>query len=180
MKKHLMYVEPTRSVAGAWKHRDIWKFAHRRAHLKKIGALMAKNGVMHKPLVPVKVAAFCMDAMNNCLGAAWNDDTYVMMAGLMGPEWAAAMRMAADKFCGQWEPVVWGNASWWVSSPYSLIHHLHQSTENPANVAYAESLQKMQAERYTSTKAGRYLTKYFPELGEVTIKEWAERQASRA
>jgi len=159
MKKHLMYVEPTRSVAGAWKHRGVWTFATRRAHLKKTGAQMARRGVMHKPLMPVKVAAYCMEAMNNCLGEAWDDDAHVMMAGLMGPEWAAAMRVAANKFNGdtaegvQWEPVVWGNASWWVSSPYSLIHHLHQSTENPANVAYAESLQKMQAERYTSTKA---------------------------
>ena len=181
MKQHLQYVEPTRSVAGAWKHRDGRKFALRRAHLKKLGAQMAANGVMHKPLVPVKVAAFCMEAMNLGLGEAWDHDTHVMMAGLMGPEWAAAMRMAAGKFCGPWEQVVWSGESWWVSSPCSLIHHLHQSTENPANVAYAESLQKMQAERYTSTKAGRYLTKYFGDvLSEASIKDWAERQAARA
>jgi hypothetical protein len=71
MKQHLQYVEPTRSVAGAWKHRDVWKFALRRAHLKKIGAQMAANGVMHKPLVPVKVAAFCMDAMVMGSGEPW-------------------------------------------------------------------------------------------------------------
>lgn len=180
MKQHLQYIEPTRSVAGAWKHRCPPMFQYRRAHLKKLGAQMASNGVMTKPMVPVKVAAFCMEAMNLGLGEAWDHDTHAMMAGLMGPEWAAAMRMAMGKFCGQWEPVVWKDTSWWNSSPYSLIHQLHQSTENPANVAYAEGLQKMQAERYTSTKAGRYLTKYFPELGEATIKYWAERQASRA
>lgn len=186
MKQHLMYVEPTRSVAGAWKHCGGVRFALRRAHLKKLGAQMAKGGVMHKPLVPVKVAAACMEAMNLGLGEAWHYDTHIMMAGLLGEEWAAAMRVAAKKFQGsdeegiRWEPVAWSGVSWWVSSPYSLIHHLHQSTENPANVAYAEGLRKMQAERYTSTKAGRYLTKYFPELGEAKIKEWAERQAARA
>ena len=186
MKQHLMYVEPTRSAAGAWKHERATAFRHRRAHLKKLGAQMAKGGVMHKPLMPVKVAAFCMEAMNRGLGEAWDHSTHVMMVGLMGPEWAAAMGVAARKFNGdnaegvKWEPVAWSGVSWWLSSPYSLIHHLHQSTDNPSNVAYAESLQKMQAERYTSTKAGRYLTKYFPELGEAKIKEWAEKQAARA
>ena len=180
MRQHLQYVEPTRSVAGEWKHCGGVRFALRRAHLKKLGAQMAKNGVMHKPLVPVKVAAFCIDAMIMGSGEPWSYDTHVMMAGLMGPEWAAAMRMAMGKFGHQWEPVAWSGVSWWVSSPYHFIHQLHQSTENPANVSYAEGLQKMQAERYTSTKAGRYLTKYFPELGEVKIKMWAEKQAARA
>jgi len=186
MRKHLQYVEPSRSVAGTWKHEYMEDFKRRREILKQFGKMIAKNGVMHKPLIPVKVAAFCIEAVQTGLGDPWGFSTRQMLQVLLGK--GAGMLLRRDQYRLMprghdgvvWGSVVWNDEDWWVNSPYSLIHSLHESKEGAGSVAYAEGLGKMELDRYTSTKPGRYLTKFFPELGTGNIKYWAERQAARA
>jgi len=194
MKTHLQYVEPVRSAAGTWKHSiydGVKEFAAHRRILKEVGQRIAKAKVMDAPLDPIKLAKFVMQFMNEVGDSRWADcvkpwgfSQRIMLADLMGPEWRAASYEAQAKFASHWQPVVWADESWWTDSPYSLVHFLHQSVENPANVAYADSPEKLKAGRYTSTKAGRYLTRFFGGddgvLTETQIKYWAERQAARA
>lgn len=72
---------------------------------------------------------------------------------------------------------VWSNAPWFLKSPYAALHFLHNATQVPGNVAYAENPGKLLADRFTSTRPGRYLTRFFSDvLSEQEIKSLAEAQ----
>lgn len=82
---------------------------------------------------------------------------------------------------GEWEPVPWSDEGWWRASPYRFIHGAHIATMQPTNIAFVESAEKFAQDRYTSTKPGRYLTRFFGDrLSENEIRDWAEKCAARA
>jgi hypothetical protein len=193
MRKHLRYTEPSRSIAGAWKHGYSWDFKSRRHDLKHLGKMIANSGVMTKPLDPVKITKFCIQiqTVSSKFGDAWGYSARNMLVVLMGsPDLHDMFHTTNENFSSgytsreRWSHVVWADEDWFTNSPYAYVHALHQAVDNPANVAYAESFDKMKLGRYTSTKAGRYLTKFFGGadgvLTEPQIKYWAERQAARA
>jgi hypothetical protein len=192
MKIHLAYVEPEQSVAAMWKKEYFVQYANRRAILKQIGRDIAQSGVMQKPIDQKKVVMYVTGRFKRGENTTspWGYSLIRMLGSLLGPVWMDATIRDWNKFnayTATWEQVAWVDESWWQHSPYLHLHSLHQSVENPANVAYAENLQKLKAERYTSTKAGRYLTRFFgggngepAVLTEAQIKMWAEKQAARA
>ncbi len=197
MKIHLEYVEPERSAVGGWKHGVLYStsrarkqlFPERRARLKEFGMLVSKAGVMTDPVNPVKVVEFALGVHDGTYGEAWGFNVRNLIDTLLGQEWKNVRERDEKKFfledtLNPWEHVAWADEDWWIRSPERYLHQLHQSTENPANVAYGESLEKLKLERYTSTKPGRYLTRFFGGengvLSEAQIKYWAERQAARA
>lgn len=206
MKDNLAYVYPERSRAGTYKHELEFYFydgtrririKERIRQLKEIGRAIARSGVMSKPLDLVKVAEFALNLGNRSRLSSgslyqpdflepWQYNARYMFANLMGKNTERLLHECHAKFGGnndgegsEWREVAWAEETWWRTSPYSLTHVLHQSTVDPGCVAYAESMEKLACNRYTSMKAGRYLNKFFGGLGEATIKAWAERQAAR-
>ena len=73
------------------------------------------------------------------------------------PDWFAREQLRFQN--GDYDPVPW---------PDHLTqypgHFLHLSTETPGNVAFTQSDRHGEADRQTTVKPGRYLTKYFPDL----------------
>lgn len=80
---------------------------------------------------------------------------------------------------GTWTPVPWANEFWTrhtCRNPKYPHHFIHISEEDPLQIAYADSIDKLIANRFTRTKPGRYLTKFFDDvLSEDNIRRWSER-----
>lgn len=100
-------------------------------------------------------------------------------------KYRAAARTAKIKFnSGTWIPVPWISASWANHSygtPLYPHHFVHISEEDPLQVAYADSVDKLIADRFTRTKPGRYLMKFYDNvLSEDEIRTWAERVQAMA
>ena len=100
-------------------------------------------------------------------------------------KYRAAARTAMIKFnSGTWIPVPWVSASWANHSygtPLYPHHFVHISEEDPLQVAYADSVDKLIADRFTRTKPGRYLMKFYDNvLSESEIRTWAERVQAMA
>lgn len=76
----------------------------------------------------------------------------------------------------EWQTPVWSGEEWYQSHPASA-RLCHVSTEDAQQVAYIDSVDKMERELSTRCKPGRFLTKFFSDvLSEAEIKRWAERQ----
>jgi len=76
----------------------------------------------------------------------------------------------------EWQSPVWSGEEWYQSHPASA-RLCHVSTEDAQQVAYIDSVDKMERELFTRCKPGRFLTKFFSDvLSEAEIKRWAERQ----
>ena len=87
-----------------------------------------------------------------------------------------------------WRDALWVSEGWFKESPYYYLHQLHQAVEkgtDKGNVAFAETTEKALLSRYTSTKPGRYLMRFFgpgsakPVLTEADIKKWVEKIAAQ-
>jgi hypothetical protein len=91
----------------------------------------------------------------------------------------AASKIGSD---GPWLPVEWSRESFFrlTQGEYRLAH---VSTEDPSQVAYYQSFDKLMRGIETRTKPGRFLTKFYPDLSAEEVRKWAERmvvQAERA
>jgi len=181
LKENLRPVQYARSSQGEWKH-DRYEFASRRHAAKVFGRMLARVDRTN----PAHLAAFAVhvEQANGVLSTTremWRYDMTNMLTKF-DPDWGQMLRRERVKFStGEWDVVPWMGMMWWEMSPYKYLHGVHMSTTNPGNIAYAESQTKREAGRYTSTKAGRYLTKYFGDkLDEKQIKLWAEKCAASA
>tara|TARA_R110000868_G_scaffold391727_1_gene661989 strand:+ start:1099 stop:2613 length:1515 start_codon:yes stop_codon:yes gene_type:complete len=179
MKRHLRYVAPERTPLGDWKHGGRWNgvdLGERRQVCKAVGAALAKTGVMRmKPLVPMAVvqAVMDIDLMPNKRG-----ELFVSLLGDIGD---AIVRDTERLVTEYWKDVPWCDEPWFKGSPYYYLHSTHQPREpqNAGGVAFAESPQKLVADRFTVMKPGRYLSRFFADkLGDGDIKLWAERYAA--
>ena len=181
MRANLSPVQYARSSQGEWKH-NRYDFASRRHAAKVFGRMLARVDRTN----PAHLAAFAVhvEQSNGVLSATremWRYDMTNMLTKF-APDMGQMLQRERSKFStGEWDSVPWVGMTWWEMSPYKYLHGVHMSTSNPGNIAYAESGVKREAGRYTSTKAGRYLTKYFGDkLDEKQIKLWAEKCAASA
>ena len=91
------------------------------------------------------------------------------------------MHAASNKIGHTWIPAPWDSESWFARNNATRLHFVHISEEDPLQIAYADSLDKLMADRWTRTKPGRYLTKFFGHvLGENQIRTWSERVQAMA
>ncbi len=66
----------------------------------------------------------------------------------------------------------WVVTSWWRDSSHWLLHYPRPSSANPAFIAYTPSEQWGREDRQLRVRPGRYLTRYFSDIGEATIRAW--------
>ena len=177
MKINLLNEYDERCLSSWRKDRLLTVIIEKRA----LGRALAKSGVMrHKPLIPAAVIdvacgnKFWRDTMNFVIDALFGADVLNMLnrdIHKLSPN---------DSGAPTWKRVPWHNEDWFKYSKYRYLHSLHMSTtkEQEGCVAFAESLDKMKIERYTVMKAGRYLTRFFPELGDKEVKLWTEKLAA--
>jgi hypothetical protein len=82
---------------------------------------------------------------------------------------------------GTWVPPVWEKERWFRDSIYAVVHQVHQSEDDPTQVAYNRNLDNIQRNIQTRTKPGKYLTQFFGDvLSQDQIREWAEKQIAHA
>lgn len=87
----------------------------------------------------------------------------------------------AFRFSSDWVRPVWDNERWFRDSIWSRVHQVHQSEDNPSQIAYNRSLDNVKRNIQTRTKPGKYLTQFFGDvLNENQIREWAEKQIAFA
>lgn len=177
MKKDLEYVYPEVSelrfelfIANRFSYMD-----QKELH-KKVGRLLAfdiaakaKEGVRFTVEDRVRFARKTADELPVGLCA--------LMGSLLGKKAKEAMIRSERKTQeGEWVPVVWAGEQWFRDSPYRYTHAIHVSKTNPNLIAYADSIDRLIAERYTTVKPGRYLLKFFGgNLTEDQIRDWAEK-----
>ena len=179
-KAHLYYNEPKRTPLGEWKRGGRWNavdLVERRQVCKVFGAELAKTGVMKmKPLIP---AAVIQAVMNINTLQDRRGQLFISLLGEIGVAIERdTVRLSSTE---HWRDVPWCDEPWFKGSPYYYLHSTHQPREpqNAGGVAFAESPQKLVADRFTVMKPGRYLSRFFADkLGEGDIKLWAERYAA--
>jgi len=169
MLKHLWYKEPERSPLGEMKHdslRDNW--AESVKNFKDLGRVIAESGVMKKPLDPVKVMAWArsMDFAGGARRAVYHVERCELAWLLLGKTHRVydAFKAGTRKFYGgdhEWQAVPWAREDWFRDSPYAYLHLLHIGEQNPLQIAYTQSIEKLLANRQTPVKPGRYLTQFF-------------------
>ena len=71
----------------------------------------------------------------------------------------------------------WYNEEWWQKSTVSETHFAYVSAENPSQIAYTPSERFGREDRQLRQKPGKFLRKFFPELGEKEITRWARKWA---
>lgn len=80
-----------------------------------------------------------------------------------------------------WIAPVWYNEHWFQGSPYLYYHDVHQSEEDPTQIAYNRTIEGIRRNIQTRTRPGKYLTQFFGDvLSAQDIKYWAERQVAAA
>lgn len=80
-----------------------------------------------------------------------------------------------------WIPPVWHDTDWFRQSPLSIFHEVHQSEDDPTQIAYNRTMDGVRRNIQTRTKPGKYLNQFFSDvLSESDIKYWAERQLAAA
>ena len=163
-----------RSPQGMWKHNNYHRFTEKRATSRSFGKALAR---VDRTNVEV-LTTFFMGVLDDTR-TMWDYDITTMFKRF-APSMGEVLRRERYKFDqNEWDSVPWAGMVWWDTSPYKYLHGVHMSTTNPGNIAYAENQTKREAGRYTSTKAGRYLTRFFGDkLDEKQIKLWAEKCAA--
>lgn len=77
---------------------------------------------------------------------------------------------------GHWKAPVWVQDGWIDRHP---AHFVHASRETPGNVAFYADTDKLEADRLTSMKPGRYLSVFYGDtLSDEEIKQLANKQVA--
>lgn len=189
MKNDLMYAEPARSPLGWLK--DAMRSMYGKEHLnwfKTLGQGLAKAGVFekgHKHHIK-DTTALAVAVIKTMRSLEKPKHINLALVSLMPSSWEVVTQRYKEKTnsdgADSWEKPVWADETWWQESPYYYTHFIHASEKIPGNVAFAENLGKAWADRYTTMKPGRYLTRFFGGengvLSEKEIKEWADKQVA--
>ena len=107
------------------------------------------------------------------------DTNYISLVfQIMEKHWPAlrtAVSVARQRFnTGHWTEPVWADCGWSDRHP---SHFVHASRETPGNVAFYPDAEKLEADKLTSMKPGRYLTQFYGDvLTAEQIKQWANKQ----
>jgi len=97
---------------------------------------------------------------------------------VVGKHWPvlrSATHDAEDRFeTGHWKVPVWSRDGWIDRHP---AHFVHASRETPGNVAFYADTDKLEADKLTSMKPGRYLSVFYGDiLSDEEIKQLANKQ----
>jgi hypothetical protein len=98
------------------------------------------------------------------------------------PVVAALERDALRYRSEYWGELPWENEGWYLASPQRHSQSPHPATDPKFTgmLAFAESVDKLVADRFTTVKPGRWLKRYFENvLSEKEIKYWADEMARR-
>ncbi len=80
-----------------------------------------------------------------------------------------------------WVAPVWAEEVWFRQSKWAAIHMVHQSENDPTQIAYNRNIDNIKRDIQTRTKPGKYLTQFFSNvLSPDEIREWAEKQVAFA
>ena len=108
------------------------------------------------------------------------DSSYTQLVfQVMGKHWPAlhtAVDTAKHRFdTGRWKAPVWTGT---LPSRHDE-HFVHASRETPGNVAFYADTDKLEADKLTSMKPGRYLATFYGDiLSADEIKQWANKQVA--
>ena len=108
------------------------------------------------------------------------DTSYIpLVFQVMGKHWPAlhtAVDTAKHRFdTGRWKAPVWTGT---LPSRHDE-HFVHASRETPGNVAFYADTDKLEADKLTSMKPGRYLATFYGDiLSADEIKQWANKQVA--
>jgi hypothetical protein len=172
-----MFDETTRSLVGRWKHTYRYAaYIERKVECRAFGQRLAASGLMKAERRDwTNILRFAMSdkAMFSTAFCGSPIDTLHVLAG------EDVGRAVRDAWKEDWESV-WQYEQWYCESPYYALHGLHVSEEDPSQVAFAETLDKLVADRFTRCKPGRYLTRFFGDvLTEDQIRAYTQRFAAR-
>lgn len=111
---------------------------------------------------------------------AYNCTYSELVYEVMSKHWPvlrAAVNNARYRFeTGHWKEPVWSSGSWIDRYP---SHFVHASRETPGNVAFYPDTDKLEADKLTSMKPGRYLSAFYGDvLTAEEIKQWANKQVA--
>ena len=109
---------------------------------------------------------------------AYNCNYQLLVYEVMGKRWPvlrAAVGTAQRRFeVGHWKRPVWAGGGFIDRYPSHFVHAAH---EMPGNVAFYADTDKLEADKLTSMKPGRYLSAFYgDDLSAEEIKQWANKQ----
>ena len=109
---------------------------------------------------------------------AYNCDYATLVYEVMGKHWTILLTATHDaqyRFgSGHWKAPVWVQGDWIDRHP---AHFVHASRETPGNVAFYADTDKLEADKLTSMKPGRYLSVFYGAiLSDEEIKQLANKQ----
>jgi ribosomal protein L16/L10AE len=155
----------------------------RRAALRAIGraydTLLRLQNATPATLDPIHIYNFVVDGYDrdepqraffrNVLHGRVSSAFEVFLGRERAEKYADALRRAEAKFNGEYErplmgPMFEAGQAKQVFKHLNFLHNLHWSKKFPGQVAYAESYDKLVADRWTTCKPGRYLTKFFSDV----------------
>lgn len=95
------------------------------------------------------------------------------------PETEEWREREASRFgSGDYKRLPWVDEPWWRGSNACFFHYAHVSAEDPSKLAFTESDSKGRQDRQTRVRPGRYLARFFPEMGPTAIQAWAQKFAA--
>jgi hypothetical protein len=103
-------------------------------------------------------------------GSSWRGP-YVALA--RAADWREKMQ---GKFnAGHWRAPVWASESFWTDGTAARVdHYAHVAIDDPTMIAFTPDAAKGEANRQTRMKPGRYLNRFYPDLGAKRIAFMAE------
>ena len=115
------------------------------------------------------------------LDLAYNCGYTALVLEVVAKHWPSlhiAVANARSRFdTGHWKEPVWAG----TLPDRHPEHFVHASRETPGNVAFYVDTDKLEADKLTSMKPGRYLSAFYGDvLTEEQIKQWANKQLAYA
>jgi hypothetical protein len=186
--KRFEYQQPVYSAA-----RDIarcsslpWRWDSAHQVMREIGAYLAKHNEVHDVPVakrdPARMYELVEEAVHQSSGVMYNIamvEIAIALCGVRnaGKRWEEMMKRfeLPDDDENAWRSLPWRGEPWFTPA-HSAMHMPHMSKSRKGMVAFAESPAKLVADRFTITRPGRYLHRFFSHvLSASDIKMWAER-----
>jgi hypothetical protein len=111
------------------------------------------------------------DAVNAIDTYGWNGNGWARLVRPATWQEVAAVRLNI----GEWVRPVWTREDFWQERSIEMHQHFaHISLDDPTMIAFTPDAAKGEAGRQTRMKPGRYLNRFFPELGAKRIAFMAE------
>lgn len=148
----------------------------RNGYRKSYGELIAKAVKVGQPKSFEKLwAVRDVNGRAECVDGEWFRSVMIKQFGF------PVTYQLADNWKDSWVHPVWQNEPWFRDTMQSLFHQVHQSEDDPTQIAYNRNIDNIERNIQTRTRPGKYLTQFFSDvLSPSEIKEWAEKQVAAA